>query len=169
MQQDIGISDTAYGFGASLFFIGDMLFAIPNTLLSTKLGARWTLSRTMMLYSLGSIALLWVSGARTFALLRFLLGACQAGSVESAMAYFSRWLPPSRMARTLALFSCAPSISGIVSGPLCAWIMTHFGQRSWPGRLAMAISTARTVRDRIRHADFFKARRCPGVCALVVR
>lgn len=110
MQHDIGISDAAYGFGASLFFIGYLFFALPNTLLSTKLGLRWTLSGVMVLYGLGAIALLWVSGTRTFALLRFLLGAVQAGSITSTMAYFSRWLPSSRMARTLALYSCAPTV-----------------------------------------------------------
>ncbi len=135
MQHDIGISDATYGFGASLFFIGYMLFDMPSSLLSMRIGTRKTLSRVAVLYGLSSIALLWISGARAFALLRFLLGVFEAGSITGTMAYFSRWLPSSHMARTLALFSCAPSISGIVSGPLCAWVMTHLagvgGIKGW--------------------------------------
>ncbi|CCD29517.1 Transporter, major facilitator family [Candidatus Glomeribacter gigasporarum BEG34] len=125
MQHDIGISDAAYGLGASLFFIANMLFDIPSSLRSIRIGLRRTLSRAMALYGLGSIALLWISGAYAFALLRFLFGIFEAGCTSGAMAYFSRWLPPSRMGRTLALFSCAPSIAGIISGPLSAWIMTR--------------------------------------------
>ena len=44
LQSDLGLTDTAYGLGASLFVIGYVLFEVPSNLLLYKVGAR-TLDR----------------------------------------------------------------------------------------------------------------------------
>ena len=49
MQQDIGISDAVYGLGAGIFFLGYVLFEVPSNLLLTRIGARRTISRIMVL------------------------------------------------------------------------------------------------------------------------
>jgi ACS family tartrate transporter-like MFS transporter len=40
MNKDIGLSASAYGFGAGIFFIGYFLFEIPSNLIMKKVGAR---------------------------------------------------------------------------------------------------------------------------------
>ena len=40
LQRDLGLSDTAYGIGAGLFFLGYCLFEIPSNLLLERVGAR---------------------------------------------------------------------------------------------------------------------------------
>ena len=38
LQSDLGLSDTAYGLGASLFVIGYVLFEVPSNLFLNKVG-----------------------------------------------------------------------------------------------------------------------------------
>ena len=40
MNKDIGLSPTAFGLGASIFFIGYFLFEVPSNLILQKVGAR---------------------------------------------------------------------------------------------------------------------------------
>lgn len=79
MQQDIGISEAVYGLAAGILFIGLMLFAVPSNLLLLKIGARKTFSRIMILWGFTSAAMLFVHDAYSFYVLRFLLGAFEAG------------------------------------------------------------------------------------------
>lgn len=122
MQQDIGISDATYGLGAGLFFIGYMLFEIPSNILLEKIGARKTFSRIMILWGLTSAAMMFVYDARGFYILRFLLGAFEAGFTVGAVFYFTLWYPESRMGRTLALFMSAPLLAGLIISPISTFI-----------------------------------------------
>ena len=40
MNQDLGFSDEAFGFGAGIFFFGYCIFGIPSNLVIERLGAR---------------------------------------------------------------------------------------------------------------------------------
>ncbi|WP_155520808.1 MFS transporter, partial [Ralstonia solanacearum] len=74
MQNDLALSDAAYGLGAGIFFFGYMLFEVPSNLLLVKIGARRTLSRILILWGIVSASMLFVTDVRTFYALRFLLG-----------------------------------------------------------------------------------------------
>jgi MFS family permease len=124
MQQDLGISDAVYGLGAGIFFLGYMLFEVPSNLLLAKIGARKTFSRIMILWGLTCAAMMFVEGGRSFYLLRFLLGVFEAGFFPGAIFYLTLWYPESRMARTMAVFTGAVILSGIINGPLSTWLMT---------------------------------------------
>ena len=74
MQSDLGMSDTVYGFGAGLFFIGYCLFEIPSNLALERIGARLWIARIMIGWGLVSMATLFVTNAATFYAARVLLG-----------------------------------------------------------------------------------------------
>jgi sugar phosphate permease len=40
MNRDLGLSGTAYGFGAGIFFLGYALFEVPSNLILARVGAR---------------------------------------------------------------------------------------------------------------------------------
>lgn len=48
LQADVGISNAAFAFGASIFFIGYACFEIPSNLILHRVGARLWLSRIMV-------------------------------------------------------------------------------------------------------------------------
>ncbi|HEY9272539.1 MFS transporter [Achromobacter sp.] len=126
MQQDIGISDAVYGLGAGIFFLGYVLFEVPSNLLLTRIGARRTISRIMVLWGLTSASMLFVQGEWSFYILRFMLGVFEAGFAPGMIFYLTYWYSQSRMAGVMAVVMLAGPIGGIVGGPASAWIMTAF-------------------------------------------
>ncbi len=123
MASDLGFSDTIYGFGAGVFFIGYFLFEVPSNLLMHRIGARRTLARIMMLWGLISAATMWVSSPLQFYCMRFLLGMAEAGFFPGVVLYLTYWYPAARRGRVQALFVTAVAIAGVVGNPLSAWIM----------------------------------------------
>ncbi|VVE07049.1 MFS transporter [Pandoraea anhela] len=124
MQSDLHFSDAAYGVGAGIFFIGYVLFEIPSNLMLPKIGARKTFSRILVLWGITSASMLFVRNVEMFYAMRFLLGIFEAGFAPGMIFYLSRWYPPSRMARAIAIVFLAGPIGGIVGGPVSAWLMT---------------------------------------------
>ncbi|BBO59515.1 MFS transporter [Mycoavidus sp. B2-EB] len=125
MQQDIGLSEAAYGLAAGILFIGLMLFEIPSNLLLLKIGARKIFSRIMILWGLTSVAMLFVHDAYSFYVLRFLLGVFEAGYFPGVIFYLTYWYSEARTARAISFIMCAGAIAGITAGPLSTWLMTH--------------------------------------------
>lgn len=126
MQQDIGISDAVYGLGAGIFFLGYVMFEVPSNLLLARIGARKTISRIMLLWGATSACMLFVHDARSFYMLRFLLGVFEAGFAPGMIFYLTYWYSGARMARVMAVVMLAGPIGGMAGGPLSTWIMTAF-------------------------------------------
>ena len=84
MVTDLGFSDAVYGFGAGIFYLGYLLFEVPSNLALERIGARKTFARITILWGLTSIATVLVKTATSFYLLRFLLGAFEAGLLPGA-------------------------------------------------------------------------------------
>jgi sugar phosphate permease len=56
MAQDLGFSETVFGLGAGIFFIGYFLFEVPSNILMSKVGARIWIARIMITWGLLSAA-----------------------------------------------------------------------------------------------------------------
>lgn len=126
MQGDLGMSNAAYGLGASIFFVGYFIFEIPSNLLLSRLGARIWIARIMISWGLASAAMMFVTNETWFYILRFIIGATEAGFLPGIILYFTYWFPAKRRARINAWFMTSISISGVIGGPLSGFIMTRF-------------------------------------------
>ena len=124
MQSDLSLSDTVYGLGAGIFFIGYFVFEVPSNLLLHRLGARLWIARIMVSWGLLSGAMFLIIGPYSFYLVRFLLGLAEAGFVPGVLLYLTFWFPQARRARIVALFYAAVPISGIIGGPLAGLILS---------------------------------------------
>ncbi|MFI7006300.1 MFS transporter [Streptomyces sp. NPDC050145] len=134
MSADLGFSEAAYGLGAGLFFIGYFLFEVPSNLLLQRVGARTWIARIMISWGVVSAAFVFVSNETTFYVLRFLLGAAEAGFYPGVILYCTYWFPSQRRARVIALFMSAIPVAGIFGNPLSGWIMDVFhGLGGWDG------------------------------------
>lgn len=134
MQDALKFSDTVYGFGASLFFVGYILFEIPSNIILHRIGARKWIARIMVSWGIASALMMFVTTPFQFYIMRFLVGAMEAGFLPGVVLYFTYWFPPRRRARANSLFMTAISLSGVTGGPLAGWIMTHFaGANGWSG------------------------------------
>jgi D-galactonate transporter len=135
MAQDLGFSETIYGLGAGLFLIGYFIFEVPSNVLLHRIGARVWIARIMITWGLISAAFMFVSTPTSFYVMRFLLGAAEAGFYPGVILYMTYWYPAKRRAKIIALFMSAIPVAGIFGNPLSGWIMDAFqstgGLRGW--------------------------------------
>jgi len=123
MMHDLGLTASAYGLGAGLFFIGYFLFEVPSNLALVKFGARRWLARIMFSWGLLSMAMALASGVTSFMTLRFLVGVAEAGFFPGVILYLTTWFPAAWRARMTAAFMVAIPASLALGGPLSNWIM----------------------------------------------
>ncbi|AJW43857.1 MFS transporter [Ralstonia mannitolilytica] len=126
MSQALNFSETVYGLGAGIFFIGYFLFEVPSNLLLHRIGARVWIARIMITWGLISGAFAFVQTPTQFYVMRFLLGLAEAGFYPGIILYLTYWYPSHRRARIVAMFMAAIPISGIFGNPLSGWIMSAF-------------------------------------------
>jgi D-galactonate transporter len=135
MLDDLKFSETVYGLGAGVFFIGYFLFEVPSNVLMHRIGARKTLARIMILWGCISAAMAMTQTATQFYVLRFLLGAAEAGFYPGIILYLTYWFPSHRRGQIIAVFMTAVPFAGILGGPLSGGIMqglhSHGGFAGW--------------------------------------
>jgi len=134
MNEDIGLSKAAFGLGAGIFFIGYFLFEVPSNLILHKVGARRWIARIMLTWGLVSGAMAFVQGPISFYILRFLLGAAEAGFFPGIILYLSYWFPCRYRAGITAMFMAAVPISIGLGSPLSGWLLSFdgiMGMKGW--------------------------------------
>jgi MFS family permease len=123
MVSELGFSDTVYGLGAGIFFIGYLIFEVPSNAVLSRLGARVWIGRIMVTWSVVSAATMFVRTPFQFYLSRFLLGAAEAGFFPGMIYFLTLWFPAGARARITAWLVTAIAASGVVGGPVSGWIM----------------------------------------------
>ncbi|MFP3526253.1 MFS transporter, partial [Pantoea sp. SIMBA_072] len=89
-------STAAYGLGAGLFFVGYIIFEVPSNLILQRVGAKLWIARIMITWGLLSACTMFVSTTTQFYVLRFLLGAAEAGFLPGVLYYLTMWYPTYR-------------------------------------------------------------------------
>jgi MFS family permease len=123
MEADLKWTESIYGFGAGMFFIGYFVFEVPSNVILYRMGARRWLACMMVAWGILSGCMMFVHTKEFFYVLRFAIGVAEAGFFPGIIYYLMIWFPKARRARVTALFMSAIGISGAVGGPLSGWIM----------------------------------------------
>lgn len=122
MNHDLGFTATVYGFAGGVFFVSYALLEIPSNVAMMRFGTRVWLTRIMVTWGLISAATLFVQTPLQFYILRFLLGAAEAGFFPAILFYASLWFPAQWRGRAVSRFYVAQPVSqivmGLVSGPI---------------------------------------------------
>jgi MFS transporter, ACS family, tartrate transporter len=127
MNADLGFSSAAFGFGSGVFFLGYCLFEVPSNLILHRVGARRWIARIMITWGAISVGMMFVRGTPAFYVLRFLLGAAEAGFFPGMVYYLSQWYPEAQRARAIAAFMTAVPVSGVIGGPLSGALLSLSG------------------------------------------
>jgi len=127
MATQLNLSDAAYGLGAGIFFFGYFLFEVPSNIMLHRLGARIWISRILITWGIVSAAFMFTSSQTTFYVLRFLLGAAEAGFFPGIILYLTRWYPAHRRAKIITTFMSAIPVASIFGNPLSGFLMEKFG------------------------------------------
>jgi ACS family tartrate transporter-like MFS transporter len=123
MRGDLGLSATAFGFGAGCFYAGYCTFEIPSNILLMKLGARFWIARIMLTWGVLSMGMALVWDTTSFITLRFLLGLAEAGFFPGMLLYFTFWFPSAHRGRMVAWFGVATPAAVAIGGPISSYLM----------------------------------------------
>ena len=133
MVGDLGMSEYAYGLGASLFFIGYFLFEVPSNLFLNRLGARIWFARILVSWGIVTIALAYTQNATMFYILRFLLGVCEAGFFPGVLYLLTLWFPADYRGRMVGLFMIFSALANAVGAPLGGMLLDLDGLYGYAG------------------------------------
>jgi D-galactonate transporter len=136
MNQDLGLSQTAFGFGAGIFFIAYFIFEVPSNLLLERFGARKWIARIMLSWGILSGAMAFIpaiaratglGNEHTFYLLRVLLGVAEAGFFPGIIFYLTLWFPSEYRARIVGYFMAAIPLSTVIGAPISGVLLYLHG------------------------------------------
>jgi ACS family tartrate transporter-like MFS transporter len=133
MNTDLGMSETAYGLGAGIFFIAYAACEIPSNLLLVRFGARLWIARIMITWGIISAGMMFVQGETSFYVMRFLLGAAEAGFLPGIVYYLSQWFPREQRAKAVSWFMIGIPLSIVFGGPLSGWLLGFDGRMGLQG------------------------------------
>lgn len=133
MQRDLHFSDTVYGTGAGIFFLGSALFDLPSNLMLLKVGPRKWIARIMISWGIVAMLMMFMHSAWSFYSLRFLLGVSEAGFFPGMIIYLTYWFPTKERAKAVAKFMTATSLAGVVGGPLSGFLLKLDGVHGLKG------------------------------------
>lgn len=133
MSIDLGLSATAFGLGAGLFFLTYSILEIPSNLFLAKIGARRWITRIMISWGIISCAMAFVTGPTSFYIMRLLLGAAEAGLYPGIMYYLTLWFGREERAKAMGMFLLGVCLANIIGGPLGGALLMMDGMGGFHG------------------------------------
>ncbi|NPT35695.1 MFS transporter [Paraburkholderia xenovorans] len=127
MNDSIGLSAAAFGFGGGVFFLGYFLFEVPSNLLLQRFGARRWIARIMITWGVIAASMVFVEGTRSFVVLRFLLGAAEAGFYPGVILYITYFFPSAYRGRIVAIFTTGVPLSLFFGSPVSTLLLEMHG------------------------------------------
>jgi ACS family tartrate transporter-like MFS transporter len=133
MPRDLGFSEGVIGFGAGIFFLGYFLLEIPGALIVERWGARRWIARIMITWGMITVLMAFIHSERQFYLVRFFVGAAEAGFFPGVIVYLTHWFRYQDRAKAVAVFYAANPISYIIGSPLAGLLLgiSWLGLRGW--------------------------------------
>ncbi|PYQ98124.1 MAG: MFS transporter [Acidobacteria bacterium] len=123
MNKDLGLSASAFGFGAGIFFLAYFLFEVPSNLFLERVGARRWIARIMFTWGVLSGGMAFIVGEKSFYVLRVLLGIAEAGFFPGVIFFLTLWFPAVYRARIVGYFMAAIPLSTVIGAPVSGLLL----------------------------------------------
>jgi MFS transporter, ACS family, tartrate transporter len=165
MNKDLGFSAYIYGWGAGIFFFGYFLFEIPSNLILEKIGARIWIARIMITWGIISGLTALITGTTSFLIVRFFLGAAEAGFFPGMILYLTYWFPAEYRGRVISTLFIAQPVANAAASIASAAILEMdgvLGIKGWQWifiieaipAVLLGLVILRIMTDRPGHADW---------------
>ena len=141
MVHALGMTEASYGLGASLFFIGYLLFEVPSTLALHRFGARAWLARIMMTWGVVTVLMAFARSLPVFYSFRFALGVAEAGFYPGVIYYLTQWFPQSYRTKVLGFFTLGSSLANMLGSLIGGLLLTLGGTWGFAGWQWVFIAT----------------------------
>ena len=133
-KRDLHLSESIYGLGGGIYFIGQLMFDLPSNLFLQKVGPRLWIARIMITWGIIATCMMFVKGPFSFISMRLLLGIAEAGFFPGMILYLSFWFPSGERAKAVAKFMTATSLAGVIGAELARVLLKlegKFGLHGW--------------------------------------
>ena len=167
MNKAVGIDPKMYGLGAGIFFVGYFILEVPSNLALERFGARTWIARIMLTWGLVSAAFALIGGPISYLVLRFLLGAAEAGFFPGVILYITYWYPAHYRAIIVGIFMVAIPVAGLIGSPIWAVSLHGWPARAW--RLAVDLPDRGRAGRAAGHRLIHLADRSAGACGVADR
>src|SRR5882724_1944192 len=133
MPRDLGFSEGVIGFGAGIFFFGYFLLEIPGALIVERWGARRWIARIMITWGMITVLMAFIRTEHQFYLVRFLVGAAEAGFFPGVIVYLTHWFRYQDRAKAVAVFYAANPLSYVIGSPVAGVLLglSWLNMRGW--------------------------------------
>jgi D-galactonate transporter len=133
MPHDLGFSANVIGVGAGIFFVGYFLLEIPGALIAERWSARRWIARIMISWGVMTVFMAFIQTSRQFYVVRFLVGAAEAGFLPGGIVYLTHWFRYEDRAKAVAFFYAANPLSYVIGSPLAGLLLglSWLGMRGW--------------------------------------
>src|ERR1700674_292287 len=165
MNKDLGFTAYIYGWGAGIFFFAYFLFEVPSNLILERAGARLWIARIMITWGIVSGLTAFVTGPTSFLVIRFLLGAAEAGFFPGMILYLTYWFPSEYRGRVISTLFIAQPVANAAASIASAAILDMGGMLGIKGwqwifiieaipAVLLGLVILRIMTDRPGHADW---------------
>jgi ACS family tartrate transporter-like MFS transporter len=127
MREQLGLGERVIGRASGIFFLGYFFLQLPSNLILEKISVRRWITGLMVVWGIVSCLMIFIRGPVSFYVLRFLLGAAEAGFFPGMILYMKRWFPARARARAVAWFMTANPLAGIVGSPVSGALLNIHG------------------------------------------
>jgi ACS family tartrate transporter-like MFS transporter len=127
MNGDLGFTPYIYGLGAGIFSIGYFIFEVPSNLALHRFGARIWIPRIMITWGIISAGFAFIYNDTSFYVMRFLLGAAEAGFFPGIVYYLSKWYPHRLLGGATAVFILGLPIAVLIGAPFSTLLLETTG------------------------------------------
>jgi ACS family tartrate transporter-like MFS transporter len=133
MPRDLGFSEGVVGLGAGIFFLGYFLLEIPGALIAERWSARRWIARIMISWGVMTVLMAFIHTAHQFYIVRFLVGAAEAGFLPAVIVYLTHWFRYEDRAKAVAFFYAANPLSYVIGSPLAGLLLglSWLGLKGW--------------------------------------
>ena len=134
IQHDLHLDEQEFGLALGAFWLAYSLFEIPGGWLGDRFGARLTLTRIVLAWSLFTVLTGWTTGLISLVAVRFLFGAGEAGAFPNMARVQASWLSTAARGRAGGWLWLAARWGGAFSPFLFAGMIDWLGRpevRSW--------------------------------------
>jgi len=109
------------------------LLEIPGALIVERWSARLWIARIMISWGLMTALMAFIHTAHQFYLVRFLVGAAEAGFFPGVIVYLTHWFRYQDRAKAVAFFYAANPLSYVIGSPLAGLLLglSWLGLRGW--------------------------------------
>lgn len=126
MVKELHLSSTVLGVLLSAFFWGYVLTQVPGGLLANRIGPKWVIVATLVVWGGAAIATGLVHGYYALLGVRFAMGLAEGAVWPSFAVMFVNWYPDSERGRAINFSEMALPVSSIIMAPTAGWLIAAF-------------------------------------------